>query len=176
MNDSFLHTTTYNGFGEECATALEAINIIIKENYSDKAQDINKKIISGLEDLKEKYPKIIKEIRGLGCINGIEFASPYVTVEKIIQKIPIKFIQDKNRLINKITSMAVSYEMYERFNILIFIKEVRDSVFFSLSPSFIVTDEEIERVLFSLDEILKNGLSKCVSNFYKNMIKEYFIK
>ena len=63
--------------------------------------------------------------------------------------------------------------MYERFNILIFIKEVRDSVFFSLSPSFIVTNDEIERVLFSLDEILKNGLSKCVSNFYKNMIKEY---
>ena len=27
---AMLHTTTYNGFGEECATAIEAINILEK--------------------------------------------------------------------------------------------------------------------------------------------------
>ena len=33
LNTAILHSTTYNGFGEECATAIEAINITLKENY-----------------------------------------------------------------------------------------------------------------------------------------------
>ena len=91
-------------------------------------------------------------------------------------KIPINFIQEKKQLINKITSIAVCYEMYERFDILIFIKEVKDSVMLSISPSFITTDKEIEKVLTSLDKIFSEGLTKCVSKFYKNMLKELFIK
>ena len=91
-------------------------------------------------------------------------------------KIPLNFFQEKKQLINKFTSVAVSYEMYQRFEILMFIKEIKDTVFISLAPSLIVTDEEIERVLSSLDIIFSEGLAKCVNKFYKEMFKGFFIK
>ncbi len=34
--DATLHTSTYNGFGEECITAIEAINIMQEDNYEEK--------------------------------------------------------------------------------------------------------------------------------------------
>ena len=82
--------------------------------------------------------------------------SPYEFIEKLLMKIPLKFFQEKKQLINKITSIAVCYEMYERFDILIFLTEIRtgiykDSVMLSISPSLITTNEEKDRVLYSLD-------------------------
>ena len=67
LNDATLHSTTYYGFGEECATAIEAINIIVEDNLISKSkfQVINLKMV-----LKYyiEIPKIINEIRGV--LNG----------------------------------------------------------------------------------------------------------
>ena len=35
LSDTFLHTTTYNGFAEESVTAIEALNIIAQDNILD---------------------------------------------------------------------------------------------------------------------------------------------
>ena len=43
-NDATLHSTTYNGFGEETVTAIEAINIIIEENYVEKSKFIGENL------------------------------------------------------------------------------------------------------------------------------------
>ena len=32
LNDVLIHSTTYNGFGEECLTAIESINLMVKKN------------------------------------------------------------------------------------------------------------------------------------------------
>ena len=40
LNDATLHSTTYNGFGEETVTAIEAINIIIEDDYISKSKHI----------------------------------------------------------------------------------------------------------------------------------------
>jgi putrescine aminotransferase len=71
LRDATLHSTTFNGFGEETATAIEAINIIIEENYVKKSKEIFNILNTGLINLKDKYPKIIKEVRGSGSLNGI---------------------------------------------------------------------------------------------------------
>ena len=36
MNDVLMHSTTYNGFGEECITAISAINQMIENNYENQ--------------------------------------------------------------------------------------------------------------------------------------------
>ena len=38
LNDSIIHSTTYNGFGEECVTALEGIRILVRDNYSGQGK------------------------------------------------------------------------------------------------------------------------------------------
>ena len=45
LSDTFLHTTTYNGFGEESATAIEAINIFASDEFKNKAEMQSLKLI-----------------------------------------------------------------------------------------------------------------------------------
>ena len=76
LNDAILHSTTYNGFGEECATAIEAINILIEENFQDKVKFVESSLKISLKNLKSKFPKKIKGFKGEGALFGIEFNSP----------------------------------------------------------------------------------------------------
>jgi len=49
LSETFLHTTTYNGFAEESVTALEAINILTSDDFENKVKKLSfylkKKII-----------------------------------------------------------------------------------------------------------------------------------
>ena len=38
LGETFLHTTTYNGFGEESVTALEALNILNEPDFRNKVE------------------------------------------------------------------------------------------------------------------------------------------
>ena len=42
LSDTFLHTTTYNGFGEESVTALEALSILTENGFDKKVLDLSK--------------------------------------------------------------------------------------------------------------------------------------
>ena len=53
LRDATLHSTTFNGLGEETATAIEAINIVVEENYVEKSKNIFKSLNLGLEKLKK---------------------------------------------------------------------------------------------------------------------------
>ena len=54
LNDALIHTTTYNGFGEECITAIESINYLVKKKLSDSAKRIEEKYLSEFKKLKNK--------------------------------------------------------------------------------------------------------------------------
>ena len=56
IDKALLHTTTYNGFVEECITAIEAINILIDERFDLKVKELEKYSIK-LKQLKEKIRK-----------------------------------------------------------------------------------------------------------------------
>ena len=45
LNDAILHSTTYNGFGEETVTSIEALNIILDDAYVLKSKEFMSKLI-----------------------------------------------------------------------------------------------------------------------------------
>ena len=124
-----LHTTTYNGFGEECATAIEAINILIDENYEKKVKSIEKKILENLKRLSEKYPKKIKGYQGEGSLFGIEFYSLIDQFEKLLINIPSEKIKSKGTLISKLNIASICSKLYSQHKILSFISESNNSNF-----------------------------------------------
>ena len=89
--DAFIHTTTYNGFSEECITAIEAINIAVNENFPAKAKTIEQEIIKNFNNLKKKYPNIVKNIKGMGSIQGIFFHSQFELIKSLIKKMDVGF-------------------------------------------------------------------------------------
>jgi len=65
------HSTTFSGSPLVCAAGCAAIDALINENLTDKAAANGKYFKSQLENLQAKH-KIIKEVRGLGLMLGME--------------------------------------------------------------------------------------------------------
>ena len=65
------HSTTFSGSPLVCAAGCAAIDALMGEKLADKAASNGKYFKTQLEGLAEKH-KIIKEVRGLGLMLGIE--------------------------------------------------------------------------------------------------------
>jgi len=169
LNDVTLHSTTYNGFGEECITAIEAINIIIEDDYVGKAKRIHHRLSNGLKSLQMKYPNLIDEVRGSGALNGIilnKDINPFI--KSLISFLPAKVFKDE-RFLSKLITGAVISELFNTHNILTFYGSNRE-IPLIISPSLIVTDEELDRFLDALDKTLAIEKLKLLLNFLKQKI------
>jgi 4-aminobutyrate aminotransferase len=70
------HGSTYGGNPVSCAAGLATIDLICRELIANAAQ-VGSQLISQLTDLARRRP-LIKEVRGLGLMIGVEFGSPEV--------------------------------------------------------------------------------------------------
>lgn len=68
-----LHGTTFGGGPMICAVALEALQIIEEEKLVENVRARGEELRAGLEKMKSKYD-FIKEIRGEGCMLGVELS------------------------------------------------------------------------------------------------------
>ncbi len=65
------HSTTFSGSPLVCAAGCAAIDAVLEEKLPEKAAKNGKYLKTQLEELQAKH-KIIKEVRGLGLMLGIE--------------------------------------------------------------------------------------------------------
>lgn len=69
----FMHTTTTGGNPLACATALAAIDVMLEENLAQQAAEKGEYLIEKLNRLKQKYPTILKSVRGKGLLLAMVF-------------------------------------------------------------------------------------------------------
>ena len=67
-----LTISTFGGNPISSAAANATIDIIIEEDYPSKSEKMGKVLREGLEEIAEKYPKIIGEVRGMGLMQAME--------------------------------------------------------------------------------------------------------
>jgi acetylornithine/LysW-gamma-L-lysine aminotransferase len=65
------HSTTFSGGPLVCAAGCAAIDALVQENLTERAVNMGKYFKSRLEELQGKH-KIIKEVRGMGLMLGVE--------------------------------------------------------------------------------------------------------
>ena len=170
LRDATLHSTTFNALGEETITAIEAINILIEENYVEKSKKIYEILNNGLKKLKTKYPKIIKDVRGSGSLNGIvintDFTDKYFS--PLMKIIPTNFTKDEYAVKKIIVSSIIS-ELFDTHNILTFYGSNIDLPL-KISSPIITTKEDLDYFLESLDKTMSKGLIGLVTKFLKKNI------
>lgn len=71
-----VHCTTFGGNPVCCAAAVATIKVIEEENLLQNARDRGAELVGGMNKLREKYPGLVKEIRGRGLLTAIEFHRP----------------------------------------------------------------------------------------------------
>jgi acetylornithine/N-succinyldiaminopimelate aminotransferase len=66
------HGTTYGGSPLACAVALKVLEVIEREKLEANARSTGEFLKSGLQQLAQKHPRVIQNVRGLGMMLGFE--------------------------------------------------------------------------------------------------------
>ena len=72
-SEAYMHGYTYSGHAMACAVGLKNIEIMERENFTQRARDMGKRLLEGLKSLTE-FP-FVGDVRGLGLICGVEIVS-----------------------------------------------------------------------------------------------------
>lgn len=164
LNDAIIHSTTYNGFGEECITAIEGVRICIRDQFSQRARHIFQKLNLALKELQKKYPDFIADVRGRGGLNGIVL-NPEVNfaLKTAVKFIPSHLFKDERFFAKLITGSVIS-ELYNEHQILTFYGSNQE-IPLIIAPSLIIQDQELDKFIVALDRTLAVGRTKLVFKF-----------
>jgi putrescine aminotransferase len=68
-----IHSTTFGGNPLACAAGLAAIQVTLEEDLPGQAAAKGEFLLRELACLRQKYPKVLKEVHGKGLLIGMEF-------------------------------------------------------------------------------------------------------
>ncbi len=74
-NPFILGSSTFGGNPLVCAGAIAGINMTLEDDIPGQARDKGEYILAHLRNLQAKYPTVLKAVRGLGLLIGMEFVS-----------------------------------------------------------------------------------------------------
>lgn len=167
--DCNLHSSSFSGMGESCAVAIETLNVIEDERLMERAERMGAYLRTGLELLKAKYPGKILSLRGKGCFQAIEFNFGQQAAGKVldVRRNPL-FVTYETVLVG-----ALTRELFERHGILVhFQPGARDLIHFM--PPFVVEEEQIDRLVAALDDVLGRGIADATIRFVMKNLKRVF--
>jgi acetylornithine/N-succinyldiaminopimelate aminotransferase len=92
------HGTTFGGTPLACAVALKVLEVIEREKLDEHARKLGDWMLKELKRLAEAYPAVIKNVRGLGFLLGLE----------LVEKIPAFAASDKPATIQFVNRLHVA--------------------------------------------------------------------
>jgi acetylornithine/succinyldiaminopimelate/putrescine aminotransferase len=156
---------TFSGMGEGCITAIEALNVLYDENLIDNSAIMGARLLSGLKDLQQKYPRILKEVRGLGLMVGIEFTD-------LSETLPFGLRQMVSLLDDKLKGSLCGFAgalMLRDYNTLVAFTEYNRNVI-RLEPPLIAGQQHVDEFLRVFAELLDLGVAKIVTRYARGAV------
>jgi len=77
------HASTFGGTPLACAVALKIFDVIERENLGANARSVGDFILGELQKLQQRFPKVLKVVRGVGLMIGIEFQPQFKAVDLV---------------------------------------------------------------------------------------------
>jgi putrescine aminotransferase len=170
LADSLLHSTstTYYGFGEEAATAIEAVNIAVEDDYPKKARDIERILAPGLARIRKQYPDIVTDVRGAGALWGIFLEGGPKVLDLAAKLAPGGLGRDPN-FRTKLITCAVVDAMYRDHDIYTYYTLNGRNPLVA-APPLVVEPDAVEHFLDCLDATLQQGLTRLLTRFVREKV------
>ena len=70
-----IHTSTFGGSEIACAAALAAMDVLIEDDLVSNARARGEQLLDGCKTIALEYPQVIREVRGLGLLVGVELTN-----------------------------------------------------------------------------------------------------
>lgn len=158
-HDCLVQTSTFGGRSTACAAAMAALEVLQEEDLLTNTKVRGEQLLSGLRQLQKKYPEWISDVRGRGLMVGIEFDIDVIDRAKYL---PLKIPGLKAVLREHLPGM-VAAALLKQYGILGTLM-LNNRAVLRVYPPLIITSEQIEYFLQSLDAILDQGPKLLVKN------------
>ncbi len=167
LADVILHSTTYYGFGEETATAIEAVNVVVEEDFPARARDIERILRPGLKNIQKSYPDVVARIAGVGALWGV-FLKGGPKLLDLAGKAAPGFSGDP-QFRTKLITLAVIAELFREHNIVAYYSPNVENPLV-VAPTLAAEPKDIEYFLDGLDKTLAKGLPRLLSRFVQEKV------
>jgi len=170
MADSVVHSTstTYYGFGEETATAIEAVNIAVEDDYPRRARDIERILAPGLQRIHKAHPDTVAGIAGAGALFGVFLDGGPKILDLAAKIAPRGLMADPNFRIKLITCAVVD-ALYRDHGIYAYYTLNGDNPLVA-APPLVVEPADVEYFVDSLDATLAKGLPRLLTRFVREKV------
>jgi putrescine aminotransferase len=163
-----LHSSTYTGFGEEAATALEAIRVALEDDFAGRAERIGRRLQAGLEGIAAKHREVAG-VRGTGAMQGVVLALGQSVLGRVLEVLPTSQKTDSRRA-KQLAATAVCAELYNKHDVLTTINNDKDVALLA-APALIATDGEVDRFVDAVDATLDKGMDRLVAGVLGSKIQ-----
>jgi putrescine aminotransferase len=167
LADVILHSTTYYGFGEETATAIEAVNIVIEDDYPARARALGRVLGDGLERIAKTHPDVVNRVAGVGSLWGV-FLGGGPKVLDLAGKLVPGFSGDP-QFRTKLITLSVIAHLFREHGIITYYSPNADNPLV-VAPSLVATEADAEHFLASLDATLARGLPRLLTSFVREKV------
>jgi acetylornithine/succinyldiaminopimelate/putrescine aminotransferase len=75
------HASTFGGTPLACAVALKIFDVIERENLAGNARATGEFLLNQLQQVQQRFPRIVKIARGFGFMIGVEFQPNFKAIE-----------------------------------------------------------------------------------------------
>jgi acetylornithine/succinyldiaminopimelate/putrescine aminotransferase len=156
---------TFGGMGEACVTAIEGLNVLYDEGLIDNSAVVGAYLLERLEAVKEKHPKIVKDVRGKGLMVGLEFHDFSQTLPMVLRPM-VSVLDDK---LKGSLSGFVGALLLRDYDVLVAFTEYNRNVI-RLEPPLIAAREHVDQFVDALDDLLGRGIVAIVKDFVKSQM------
>lgn len=170
LADSLLHSTstTYYGFGEETATAIEAVNVVVEDDYPRKARDIERLLAPGLREIQRKHPGTVARVEGAGALHGIFLDGGPRLLDLAARLAPSGIVRDPH-FRTKLITCSVIDALYRDHGIYTYYTLNGDNPLVA-APPLVVEAADVEHFLRCLDATLEQGLPRLLTRFVREKV------
>jgi len=156
---------TFSGMGEGCITAIESLNVLYDEGLIENSAAQGARLIARLKELQAQYPRLIKDVRGLGLMIGIEFTDVSEAMPFGVREI-VALLDDK--LKGSLCGFTGALLLRDHATLVAFTEYNRNVI--RLEPPLICGAEHVDAFLKAFEEILAAGVTKIVARYARNAV------
>jgi putrescine aminotransferase len=113
-----LHTSTFGGSELACAAALAAMDVMEEERLAERARTLGERLLRGARAIAAEYPDVVREVRGLGLLVGVELAHEgyggWVIPEMLKAGVTAAWTLNQQRVIRLEPPLVVTADEIER--------------------------------------------------------------
>ena len=126
-----MHTSTFGGNPLACRAAIAAIEVTLRDNLPERANKLGEYLMGKLRVVKDKHPKALEDVRGMGLMLGAEFTHEDIG-ELVIGGLSRRGV---------IAAYTLNNPKVIRFE-----------------PPLIITEAEVDKVVIAFDEAIAEAL------------------